>query len=258
MTVPPRPEELLQKGHQVAYNPKWPFGSRAPLEKAQRDVARNAGGIPHAVHIADVHGDAHGKYDREPSYSFGPRGRSASTPSRRGLEVEGCQSPGPGGYLPMHSQTMVSAPKCGFGSSQSKRGCSALLCSPFDPSNMYRGLKESPGPAVYDTRKVRDNGPKYTMGVRAPLTKKGTSNEPAPGTYRPESAPGGKPKVSGGNWGTGQPTRPQRPKSAGPGPGVLHGNLGKSGPRYSIGARPMEPRPPSRGRKLGLNYTQFG
>jgi len=124
---------------------------------------------------------------------------------------------------------------------------------------VYRGIRQTPGPAAYNTRRASSAGPKYSMKARREDTK--VSSTPAPDHYRPKSAPGAK----GTTWGADLvgPQVRRRPRSAvgagcGPSPGLAHRDIGgKGSPNYSIRAR-REPRPPSRERRLPHNYTHFG
>jgi len=255
MGYPPRPEELLQKQSQINRNPKWPFGTRALLERVHREAFLVAEGVPHAGRIADPHRDQNGKFGREPAFSFGAKEKRAE-----GLRLDGIgiglkvnNAPGPGGYAVRHTQSSPRAPSYGFGGAA--RGCPALLGNPLEPAAMHRGIRETPGPAAYSTRRPASAGPKYSMnGGRSDLSEDPT---PSPAQYRPQSAPMRK----GPTFGRTAAVDRRRPRSAcraGPGPGMLHGELGgKGSAMYSMRSRVGE-RPPSRDRPIPHNYTQFG
>lgn len=188
-------EEMLCQLSTVRKFPKWSFGTRPKS-------ARHPGGTgPETLH--DKYRDAHGKFRREPGYSFPPppRERPSSAP--------------PGGHI--NFKLRPGTPQYSFG--RTKRGGPDPKTDGPGPNacfSSFGGPKFSMGLRPNDGPKSFGPGPKYNPGnpdkKRAPVFGTGTGYGPkdngVPGPYAVPSPMGGASYSLGVR-------REERPKSAG-------------------------------------------
>mmetsp|Transcript_52233 Transcript_52233/g.113790 ORF Transcript_52233/g.113790 Transcript_52233/m.113790 type:complete len:234 (-) Transcript_52233:94-795(-) len=222
----PRRQELMQINSKINREPHWHFGTRHPLEY-HHGILLKEGDRPAGYHPHDAHRDTHGRYKRDPAFSFGATayGRPGTPESR----------PGPGDYRDISlDKTGRKSPAWGFGSKGERRGVESLG-------------GPGPGPGLYNTSgdmggKKYSIAHKYSKAHRAPY--------PGPGQYWWPEDRGA--RVS--RWG--DAPLPKRAVSAGPAPGRQHQDLG--GPKYTMQVPRPERMPELDTRHPGHHLTQFG
>lgn len=205
--------------------PKWSFTGRP---KDAVDQATTAG--PIAVKTSC-------KYQRDPTYSFGPPGG----PDSGGLDgSKGYGRPGSAPPGPLYTPLAPTTPHYSFGTT--KRGC------PFPDVNN----SVSPGPSAFsDPRYSR--GPKFSMEPRRSSSRR--SDGPGPGGFVPKRSSGatfaphwGKPKPRDGD-------ADARSRSLGGyGSGGAHdlGGGGGTGGPYAFGQGPSYSMGARRGMENGI------
>mmetsp|Transcript_61055 Transcript_61055/g.132355 ORF Transcript_61055/g.132355 Transcript_61055/m.132355 type:complete len:247 (-) Transcript_61055:97-837(-) len=236
----PPANELLQNFGHVRREPKWSFNSR-PLSKLEPSPG------PHVP--VDVHRDAHGKFIRNPAFSFGKVGyRDRDRPA---------SAPGPGEYKASDA-VRPRPPSWGFGSTRRSGGRDFGHTTP-GPGDYVPG-SGTPGRGLGNSR-----GPKWHASRNGEALRPET---PGPCHYRPAS-PGGPTRAT---WWGHAPTMLSndgpcsargkglggvygRPSSSGP--GYTYNGIG-SGPKWSMAPRRYDEEQTTPGRAVGANHRDLG
>jgi len=225
----PQDKHLITQHSHVGKAPKWSFHGQLESPPAKSDVPGPYGPV-------DPNRDSHGKYSRDPAFSF--KGSSGAT-----SRIKSAWNPGPTAF---EDKTASRAPSYGF--SSSKRGSRGGCLGSSEPSS-----EASPGPGAYLCNS-KEGGPKYSMAPRLDGPHRVTAG-PGAAFRWPECAPNTTPRFP-----VGRPSSSRRPRSAGrvgPGPAAYppRSMIG-SAPSYSLGARPKEFLHEKR--ELGGPFTTFG